>query len=229
MHASVVEIFFLAGPLPLPQFPDDAYISDTILVAIISVCVLFPVSGILAQLMELSNTVKASKGWQATPSHKILRTLLGGVDGHRSWHWFFPEGQKKSLFARRKPMSPGYRWLLDNGDTPLIVLLWEHVQSLVQLITAAVMSLVVGRDKGNEEERKQEAARAARARGKHPSSASGSSAEASLEEEERGEAQEAELEEEDPLVLVERDYTEHLALHKQQRWFLWVRSPALFA
>lgn len=85
------------------QFPDATYISDTIIVALITTAVLFPVSGILMQMMDLSNTVHVPFGWQETIPNGFLRVAIGGEDGHRSWHWWFPEGQRKSLIVRNGP------------------------------------------------------------------------------------------------------------------------------
>lgn len=266
------------------QFPDDAYISDTILVAVISVLVLFPVNGILQQFMELSNVVKvrahhrdeiagglewlcvaeawrlcapelllrllvgstltclpvsvpfstqASEGWQGTPSHKLLRTLLGGKDGHRSWHWHFPE-HKKSLFARRRPMSAGYQWLLDNGDNAAIIILWDHLMKVYDLLKGAILSLVIGSNMQDEEERRQADAAAAEAnasrrkaqRRASATSASEGSRASPAGSRRYGEEEGEEEEEEDPLAFVEENYQDHLALARQQRWFRWVRTLA---
>lgn len=193
-------------PLAGHQFPDDAYISDTVIVALISVAVLFPVSGILQQLMELSNEVmcayfrtsdsalrfrpsphrrravslctpdpafalpwprRAADGWQETPSRRLLRTLLGGKDGHRRWHWFFPAPGapgSASLFARKVPMSRGYTWLLEHGDSPIIVLLWHHLCAIAAAVLPCLFcsakkrrtaEVVVGQQGGKEKRRKR--------------------------------------------------------------------------
>lgn len=60
------------------------------------------------EIMVLGNIVNASAGWQETPPHKLFKTLLGGKNGHRSWHWHFPRGQR-SLVATKDPMGKGYK------------------------------------------------------------------------------------------------------------------------
>lgn len=120
------------------QFPDDAYFSDTIIVAIISTLVLMPVGTILQQMMDLSNTVHAPFGWQETIPNVFVRILVGGSDGHRSWHWAFPPHHRKSLIALRRPMNPVFQWVLENGGNPSIVIIYDHVAKLLGWIKSLI-------------------------------------------------------------------------------------------
>lgn len=54
-------------------------------------------------MLELSNAVQAPYGWQDTIPNVFLRYLIGGKNGHRSWHWHFPAGERKSVIVRRLP------------------------------------------------------------------------------------------------------------------------------
>ena len=48
---------------------------------------------------------------------------LFGKDGHRSWHWHYPADQTTFVLGKKKPVNPVYRWFLDNGDTPFVLLI----------------------------------------------------------------------------------------------------------
>ena len=74
---------------------------------------------------DMSNEVECPESWQEQPGAKWKRLLLGGPDAVRGWNWSYPNENKEALvLGRRSPVLPFYMWMLKNGDTPALVLLW---------------------------------------------------------------------------------------------------------
>jgi hypothetical protein len=66
-------------------FPDDAYITDQLLVGLISVAVALPIDLLLARAFEIANEMDgAPECWLDAPPGKWR--LLLGKDAHASWH-----------------------------------------------------------------------------------------------------------------------------------------------
>jgi len=50
--------------------------------------------------------VECPEGWQGLPDARWKRVLIGGNNGHRSWHWHYPKDAKKLVLARPRPAQP---------------------------------------------------------------------------------------------------------------------------
>ena len=73
----------------------------------------------------MSNEVECPESWQEQPGAKLKRLLLGGPDAVRGWNWSYPDKNTEVLvLGRRQPVPPIYMWMLQNGETPVLVLLW---------------------------------------------------------------------------------------------------------
>ena len=122
-------------------FPDDNSSTDGYVVALISVAVCFPITGILALLFDLSNEIEMPDGWMEQPDSKWQRILLGGRDPVRGWHWHYDEGSDRpehDVLPRRQPVNWMYLWLLNNGDTPLVLLIIGWAQKLCETVQSAL-------------------------------------------------------------------------------------------
>jgi hypothetical protein len=77
-------------------FPDDAYVTDQLLVGLISVAVALPVDLFLARAFEIANEVgDAPESWLDAPPGKWK--LLLGKDCHNDWHLADPEAPVSAL------------------------------------------------------------------------------------------------------------------------------------
>jgi hypothetical protein len=91
-------------------FPDDAYDTDQIFVALISVAVALPVRTLLLRAFELANERDddVPEAWLTAPAAPWL-PLLFGTDAHRSWH-----------FTGSSPVHSVVRWMaLNPGEPPV--------------------------------------------------------------------------------------------------------------
>ena len=139
-------------------FPDDTSPTDGYFVALISIAVCYPVTGILTQMFDASNDIEMPEGWQEQPESKWQRLLLGGPDPVRGWNWHYdekcgyeaggereapnaaggaPSGEEEgeaiealSVFGRKKPVNAAYYWMLMNGETPALMLVIGWVLQL---------------------------------------------------------------------------------------------------
>jgi hypothetical protein len=92
-------------------FPDDAYTTDQILVALISVAVALPVDLFLMRAFEIANEVDgAPECWLDAPPGSWR--LLLGKDAHGDWHFTDAE--------REQPVSELTKWLVRRGSEPLL-------------------------------------------------------------------------------------------------------------
>jgi hypothetical protein len=93
-------------------FPDDAFVTDQLLVALISVAVALPVELFLARAFEIANEIDdAPECWLDAPPG-IMRPLLG-KDAHGDWHFTDAE--------REQPVSELIKWFVRRGSEPLLV------------------------------------------------------------------------------------------------------------
>jgi hypothetical protein len=90
-------------------FPDDAYITDQFLVALISVAVALPIDLLLARAFEIANEGDAVECWLDAPPGTWK--LLLGKDAHNAWHY--------TDAAREKPVSDFVKWLVRRGSETL--------------------------------------------------------------------------------------------------------------
>ena len=87
-------------------FPDDAYISDQLLVGLISVAVALPVDLFLARAFELANEGEMPESWVDEPAGKWKWVV--GKNGHNDWRLADP----------KRPISDLVLWLLRYSDEP---------------------------------------------------------------------------------------------------------------
>ena len=134
-------------------FPDPTSTTDGYLVGLITVAVCFPVTGILTLMFEMSNDVEMPEGWQEQPDARWKRLLLGGTDPVRGWNWHYPGTEDsrgrttEPVLGRKRPVNGAYFWMLMNGETPALLLLWGWAQQLWATLTTGS-----GGEKGGEEE-----------------------------------------------------------------------------
>ena len=88
-------------------FPDDAYVTDQMLVGLISVAVALPVDLFLARAFELANEGDAPESWLEAPAGKWK--LLVGKNGHNDWRLADP----------KRPISDIVLWLIRYGEEPI--------------------------------------------------------------------------------------------------------------
>jgi hypothetical protein len=92
-------------------FPDDAYVTDQLLVALISVAVALPVDLFLMRAFEIANEIDgAPECWLDAPPGSWRLVL--GKDAHGDWHFTDAE--------REKPVSELTKWLVRRGSEPLL-------------------------------------------------------------------------------------------------------------
>ena len=87
-------------------FPDDAYVTDQMLVGLISVAVALPVDLFLARAFEIANEGDAPESWVEAPAGKWK--LLVGKNGHNDWRLADP----------KKPISDLVLWLIRYSAEP---------------------------------------------------------------------------------------------------------------
>ena len=88
-------------------FPDDAYVTDQMLVGLISVAVALPVDLFLARAFEIANEGDAPESWVDAPAGKWK--LLVGKNGHNDWRLADP----------KHPVSDLVLWLIRYSAEPL--------------------------------------------------------------------------------------------------------------
>ena len=88
-------------------FPDDAYITDQMLVGLISVAVALPVDLFLARAFELANEGDAPESWLEAPAGKWK--LMVGRSGHNDWRLADP----------KQPISDLVLWLVRYSGEPI--------------------------------------------------------------------------------------------------------------
>jgi hypothetical protein len=91
------------------QFPDDAMITDQILVGLICIAVALPVDWFLAGAFETANEGDCPECWLDAPAGKIK--LLVGKDAHKGWH----------LAKPGEPVSDFVLWLVRGGEEDSIL------------------------------------------------------------------------------------------------------------
>jgi hypothetical protein len=109
------------------QFPDDAYVTDQILVGLISVAVALPVDIFLARAFELANEGDEPLCWLDAPSGKWR--LLLGKDAHNEWRLADP----------KQPVSDMLLWTVRYSSfEPLLSSLWRAMRWLWRKARATV-------------------------------------------------------------------------------------------
>ena len=88
-------------------FPDDAYVTDQLLVGLISVAVALPVDLFLVRAFELANEGDAPESWVEAPAGKWK--LLIGKNAHNDWRLADP----------KKPISDIVLWLIRYSAEPV--------------------------------------------------------------------------------------------------------------
>ena len=88
-------------------FPDDAYVTDQMLVGLISVAVALPVDLFLARAFELANEGDAPESWLEAPAGKWKWVV--GKNGHNDWRLADP----------KRPISDIVLWLIRYGEEPI--------------------------------------------------------------------------------------------------------------
>ena len=90
------------------QFPDDAYVTDQMLVGLISVAVALPVDIFLARAFEIANEGDMPESWLEEPPGKWK--LLLGKECHHDWRLADP----------KQPVSDLTLWLVRYGSESTI-------------------------------------------------------------------------------------------------------------
>jgi hypothetical protein len=88
-------------------FPDDAYVTDQMLVGLISVAVALPVDLFLARAFEIANEGDAPESWVEAPAGKWKWVV--GKNGHNDWRLADP----------KKPISDLVLWLIRYSSEPI--------------------------------------------------------------------------------------------------------------
>ena len=105
-------------------FPDDAYITDQMLVGLISVAVALPVDLFLARAFELANEGDAPESWLEAPAGKWKWVV--GKNGHNDWRLADP----------KVPISDLVLWLVRYGEEPIYAIVFRLIAWLRRKLRA---------------------------------------------------------------------------------------------
>ena len=105
-------------------FPDDAYITDQMLVGLISVAVALPVDLFLARAFELANEGNAPESWLEAPAGKWKWVV--GKNGHNDWRLADP----------KVPISDLVLWLVRYGEEPIYAIVFRLIAWLRRKLRA---------------------------------------------------------------------------------------------
>jgi hypothetical protein len=119
-------------------FPDDAYVSDQLLVGLISVAVALPVDLFLARAFEIANEGDAPESWLEAPAGKWK--LLVGKNGHNDWRLANPRRPISDVVLRM--------WLVRYSSEPI----YATVFRLIGWARRKLREKLLSPDKPEEEE-----------------------------------------------------------------------------
>jgi len=105
-------------------FPDDAYITDQMLVGLISVAVALPVDLFLARAFEIANEGDAPESWLEAPAGKWKWVV--GKNGHNDWRLNDP----------KVPISDLVLWLIRYGEEPIYAIVFRLIAWLRRKLRA---------------------------------------------------------------------------------------------
>ena len=107
-------------------FPDDAYVTDQMLVGLISVAVALPVDLFLARAFEIANEGDAPQSWLEAPASKWKWVV--GKNGHNHWRLNDP----------KVPISDLVLWLIRYGEEPIYTIIFRLIGWLRSKLRAAM-------------------------------------------------------------------------------------------
>ena len=121
-------------------FPDDAYVTDQMLVGLISVAVALPVDLFLARAFELANEGDAPESWLEAPAGKWKWVV--GKNGHNDWRLNDP----------KVPISDLVLWLIRYGEEPIYAIVFR----LIAWLRRKLRAKLYGPEPEPEEEKEEE-------------------------------------------------------------------------
>ena len=107
-------------------FPDDAYITDQMLVGLISVAVALPVDLFLARAFEIANEGDAPESWLEAPAGKWKWVV--GKNGHNHWRLNDPT----------RPIPDLVLWLIRYSQEPIYAIVFRLLGSLRRKLRAVL-------------------------------------------------------------------------------------------